>query len=235
MKVILSLDCSTGWTALGLIEGLEPLGEITLSLSHRQSARLPALVDTLLMDSSKNLEEIDEFAVTTGPGYFTGIRVGLSYITGLAYALGKNVACVPTLLAMAFPYLAEGINVAAVLRARTDSLFAAIYRLCGGKTETVMEGRLMTPSEFMSLFGDQDTRSTIFVGNDLGAFFDLEKLSSKALFYSTSPVSGLAIAAIAASGEVESIPPGTVEANYYRGPDIGVAGARKGITRNQNR
>lgn len=221
MALVLGLDCSTGWTSMGLSDGKEGLGEFAFPLGRRQSARLPGLLENLLLDSGKKIRDISLIAVTTGPGFFTGIRVGLSYAAGLAYALDKPVAGVPTLFAMAHPYLIRGTTVVPILRARSDGIFAAMYRLCDDTAEIILEGTFLRPSELSAMIDEKTLESTVFVGRDIAAYPELERLSARALALRETPVSGMAVAMIASSGKSGLDSPLTIGARYFRGPDIG--------------
>jgi len=94
-------------------------------------------IDRLLRDAGVPLNEIDCFAAASGPGSFTGLRVGLSAVKGLAEATGKRVAGVSNLRAMAS--FGNGPVRAVILDARRDEVFVAVYdaELRSIETETV--------------------------------------------------------------------------------------------------
>ncbi|MGC9373220.1 MAG: tRNA (adenosine(37)-N6)-threonylcarbamoyltransferase complex dimerization subunit type 1 TsaB [Thermovirgaceae bacterium] len=226
MTMVLGLDCSTGWTTIGLVETQRAVGEVTLDLGRRQSGHLPALLDNLLAESSRDIRNVDIFAITTGPGYFTGIRVGLSYITGLAYALGKPVVGVPTLFAMAYPFLLKNLTVVPVLRARSDGVFAAIYRRSSeGLVETIRDSAFLAPADLPSMIGRKDLKTTIFVGENITAFPVIKDSAENALSWEKGPVSGLSVAMIGCFRKNEALSPLALGASYFRGPDIGTAGS----------
>jgi len=74
---------------IALMRGADLLGEQREAMVRGQDARLPGLVETLLSDANVRLAQIDLFAVITGPGSFTGIRVGVAFARGLALAVEK--------------------------------------------------------------------------------------------------------------------------------------------------
>ncbi|MFP4482539.1 MAG: tRNA (adenosine(37)-N6)-threonylcarbamoyltransferase complex dimerization subunit type 1 TsaB [Thermovirgaceae bacterium] len=221
MTLVLGLDCSTGWTSMGLVETRRAVGELTLDLGRRQSARLPALFQNLLTESARDIRNVDIFAITTGPGYFTGIRVGLSYMTGLAYALGKPVVGVSTLFAMAYPFLFDSLTVVPVLRARSDSVFAAIFRRSNGLVEKVLDSTFLSPADLLSTLGEKNLKTTVFVGESIRAFPVLSQSVVKALSWEERPISGLTVAMIGCSRKKEAVSPLVLGARYFRGPDIG--------------
>ena len=74
---------------IALLRDTDLLGEQREAMARGQDARLPGLVENLLNDAKVELAQIDRFAVITGPGSFTGIRVGVAFARGLALAVDK--------------------------------------------------------------------------------------------------------------------------------------------------
>ena len=87
----LSVDCCSTWTTLGLAENGSVRGEINIDSGKNQSAVLPGLFQQLLESFFLKPEDISLFGVVTGPGSFTGIKVGISFVSFLAWAGGKKV------------------------------------------------------------------------------------------------------------------------------------------------
>ena len=100
-KLILALDCSLRWTNVAISMNGEILVSERLDLGRRQAAELPEIVKSALSRAGYSFGQIGLIAVTNGPGYFTGIRVGVSYAAALAYGLGVQVAPVSTLRMLA--------------------------------------------------------------------------------------------------------------------------------------
>ncbi len=78
-------------------------------LGRRQSGELPKIVEKILSENKISFENLDYIALTNGPGYFTGIRVGAAYACGLAYACGAKIIPVSTLEMLAYGVEAEKI------------------------------------------------------------------------------------------------------------------------------
>lgn len=110
--------------------------------------KLFGLADTVLRGANLAPRDLDAFAVSIGPGSFTGLRIGLSAVKGFHLALGKPVVAVPTLMALAYrcmPLLAEdGGHILAVLDARRDEAYCQTFRVADG---------ILTPA------GDVDART----------------------------------------------------------------------------
>lgn len=126
-------------------EHLENLAPIILGISNRLKI---------------SLEHVDGFAVAVGPGSFSGIRVGLATVKGVALALGKPVVGVSSLEILAWLGLTDGEIGAAVIDARRGELFAGIYRK-SGKTVALMKGPFLTKLDLLEKLAeltDQDNR-----------------------------------------------------------------------------
>lgn len=125
---ILGIETSTmlGGVAIADEKGL--IAETRLNVKSTHSERLMATIDEQLRQSDLALSDIDVFAVASGPGSFTGLRIGLSTAKGLCYATGKPLVMIPTLEAFArsFPFSKHPVCV--MLDARRGEVYAAIFQ-----------------------------------------------------------------------------------------------------------
>ena len=122
---------------------------------------LPALHDLLRL-SRIEPKEIDLFACTIGPGSFTGLRVGASTVKGLALAMGKPIAGVSTLEALAFNITGQEIPVCPMLDAKKNQVYTALYRTGRDYTLEKMEGERVTD---VRRFLQRIDGEVIFVGD----------------------------------------------------------------------
>ena len=97
------------------------------------AATLPRLVERVLADAGERLVPGDAVAVTIGPGSFTGLRIGLSFAKGLAFASGLRIVGVPTLDALALAAPSWAGTLCAALDARKQEIYAALYRREAGR------------------------------------------------------------------------------------------------------
>ena len=93
---ILAIDCCLKLTGAALMID-DKIFVNQQNLGRRQSGELPKMVEGLLIENKISFSDLDYIALTNGPGYFTGIRVGAAYSTGLAYAAGVKILPVSTL------------------------------------------------------------------------------------------------------------------------------------------
>lgn len=128
---VLAVETSTLAGGVALVDGERLVAEYLLDVSVTHSERLLAAIDTVMADAGWNPGDLQGVAVAVGPGSFTGLRVGISTVKGLALALDLPVAAVPTLDAMAAAVPWVSLPVCPVLHARRDEVYAALYRWSG--------------------------------------------------------------------------------------------------------
>ena len=98
---ILAVDCCLRLTGAALMLD-EKIDFEQEDLGRRQSSELPKMTERLLRKNNLSWQELDYVALTNGPGYFTGIRVGAAYASGLAYACGVKIIPVSSLELLAY-------------------------------------------------------------------------------------------------------------------------------------
>ena len=136
---ILAIETSTmlGGVAIADEKGL--IAETRLNVKSTHSERLMATIDEQLRQSDMSLNDIDVFAVASGPGSFTGLRIGLSTAKGLCYATGKPLVMVPTLDAFARNLPFSKHPVCVMLDARRGEVYDAVFQLDGGFVKLLEE------------------------------------------------------------------------------------------------
>lgn len=140
---ILSLDSTSVTASAAITENGKTLAEnfINNGLTHSQT--LMPLVEKALKESGASIKAIDLFAVTNGPGSFTGVRIGIASVKGMADALCKKCFAVSTLEAIAEPLKNEDVIACAVMDARCNQVYTAIFekgsRLCEDKAVLIDE------------------------------------------------------------------------------------------------
>jgi len=127
----LAVETSTLSGGAALLDGERVVGEYVLDVRVTHSERLLTAIDQLLTDAGWSARDLEGLAVAVGPGSFTGLRVGLSTVKGLALALSIPVAAVPTLDAMAATLPFAALPVCPVLDARKREVYASLYRWDG--------------------------------------------------------------------------------------------------------
>ncbi len=125
---ILAVETSTLAGSAALLEGGQVIGQSLLDVALTHSERLITMVDRLLKDCGWDVAGLEALAVSIGPGSFTGLRVGIATVKGLALALGLPVAPVPTLDALASNLPFADAPVCPLLDARKGEVYLSLYR-----------------------------------------------------------------------------------------------------------
>ena len=125
---LLAVDCCLRITGAALMTDGQVIEVFQEELGRRQTAELPVIVKSLLERNGVSFDSLDYVAVTNGPGYFTGIRVGCAYACGLAYGSGAKVIPVSPLELLA--YGREGKTLAVVYAGH-----GYVYARCEGFLE----------------------------------------------------------------------------------------------------
>ncbi len=126
MKV-LAIDTSTASATVAISEDGILLGTTTVCLKRAHSQIIMVLIEELLNKLELTPADIDLFSASHGPGSFTGIRVGIAAIKGLADGAHKPCVGVSTLKAMALPYATSENLICTVIDARRDQVYYGIY------------------------------------------------------------------------------------------------------------
>jgi tRNA threonylcarbamoyladenosine biosynthesis protein TsaB len=137
-ELILAVDTTHEFGSLALLRGSDVLEEMLLHSPEGFGQILFGRLAELLARQAAKIAEVDCFAVASGPGSFTGVRIGLACIKGLAEATGKPAVAVSNLAAMAA--FGSAALRAVVLDARRGEVYGAVYDACGAAVvpETVM-------------------------------------------------------------------------------------------------
>ena len=140
---ILALETSAKAVSAAVTENGKVLcsGYQDTGLTH--SRTLMPIVEHILKNTGLTVADLDAIAVAAGPGSFTGIRIGVSAVKGLAWAAEKPAVGVSTLEAMAYNGLAagEGALVCCCMDARRSQIYHALFEIRGGKPERLMPDR----------------------------------------------------------------------------------------------
>ncbi len=158
---ILAVDTASHSCSVALTDDDALKYEYTADHGRTHTVELAGMIDTLLGASGTTIADIDAFAVTIGPGSFTGLRIGIATIKGLAFAASKPVAPVSTLDALALQCVGIDTLIRPFLDARKNEVYTAAYRFRGDHLETVEDARVAGPAEVLQGV----TEDCFFIGN----------------------------------------------------------------------
>lgn len=164
--LILGMDTTGNTLSVGLAKDGKPVGEIFINDTKKHSETLLPAVNSLLEISSYDISDIDIFAVSIGPGSFTGIRIGAGCAAGFAQACGKKIAQVDTLKALCENIGKEGV-VCAVMDARRNEVYASAYK----DGNMIVEPCALPIDELLLMLKEEE--EVTFVGDGADAYKDI--------------------------------------------------------------
>ena len=151
--LIISIETATLSGSVALSRGEEIVGALAGDSGVSHSNTLLSEIDKLLCESQVDLSEIDLFAVATGPGSFTGLRIGIATVKGLAATLDRPCAGVPTLQAVALSAGASDRTIA-LLPAGRGEVFAQLLSVTkDGLVTELDKATHISPQRLLANYG----------------------------------------------------------------------------------
>ena len=170
---LLSVECSATPCSVALTEDKKILSCAFTNVKLTHSQTLMPMALSVLNSSLTKISEIEALAVSAGPGSFTGIRIGISAVKGLAQA--KNLPCVAvsTLEAMAENYSDTDCFVCSVMDARCNQVYNALFKSENGEMERLCEDRALAIEELAPQVEElsKEGRKIYIVGDGAEIFY----------------------------------------------------------------
>lgn len=212
---LLAIDTSQAACSIALWQEGAVAAHRYCNMAKGHAEALIPMIDEMRGDVNFNFEDLSAFAVTVGPGTFTGLRVGLATARGFAVAMGKPCLGVTSLEAIAFPVRGEvkkGELIAACFDARRNEAYLQLFT---SDLSPYMAPALISLDEMGGLLPDVNI---VAVGT--GASLILERAASAREAAASPLPDARSVAAIAASRNAEdALPPNPL---YLRAPDAKV-------------
>ncbi|OQY02093.1 MAG: tRNA (adenosine(37)-N6)-threonylcarbamoyltransferase complex dimerization subunit type 1 TsaB [Desulfobacteraceae bacterium 4572_130] len=181
---ILALDTAEQSCSLALVkDGILVCEEFYLNKATHSLVVMDMIKYMLDTRAGTAVEEIDGFVVTKGPGSFTGLRIGISTIKGLAFATSKPVAGISSLDGIAWQMAFSSLPVCAMMDAKRNEVYCALYHFKDGMLLEKSNEVALSPEKIVNLTGGE---KTLFAGSGALAFKDIIKKTNgeKAVFAS---------------------------------------------------
>lgn len=217
--IILAVDTSTPSGSVALLEDRRILTEVFEQSRITHSERLMPTIDRILTGNKKSIKDVDGFAVSSGPGSFTALRVGISTVKGLALGTGKPVCGISSQEAIAWQLRFSNLEICVVTDARKKQVFTSRFAADGrGNLTRLTQDASLTPDQLIQTLNGP----VIFSGNGLDLYRDkLEDLApsgslfaDSSLWYSRACVVGLMAYGLMQKGITESAE--SLTAHYVR-------------------
>ena len=145
---ILGIDSSGMVASVAIVSDNVVIAEYTMNHKKTHSETLLPMIDEIVKTSEMKLEELDAIAIASGPGSFTGLRIGAATAKGLAMAIDKPIVPVKTCEGLAFNmWGAEGL-VCPIIDARRNQVYTGLYQV-QGNVDVVMDQEPMDIHELI--------------------------------------------------------------------------------------
>ena len=145
--LVLAFESSAKPASVALMKDGQLLSQYAQCSALTHSRTLLPMAEDLLKNAELTIDDVDVFAVAQGPGSFTGIRIGVSAVKGLAWASDKKCIGVSTLEAMAWNGVSVGGVICPVMDARRSEVYNALFEIRDGKPVRLTEDRPISLKE----------------------------------------------------------------------------------------
>ena len=169
--ITLAFESSARPASVALMEDDVLISQYTQCSSLTHSRTLLPMAEDLLKNAEYTLNDIDQLAVAIGPGSFTGIRIGISTVKGLAWALNRPCIGVSTLESMAWNGVAQNDLICCTMDARRNQVYNALFEIKDGKPVRLCEDRAISLEELSEHCGSFD-RSFFLIGDGASLTYD---------------------------------------------------------------
>lgn len=161
---ILGID-TTGQTAsAALVEDDKLIAEFTLNYKLTHSQTIMPMIAEIMERTETDQADIDYIACASGPGSFTGLRIGAATAKGLALSMGKPLVAVPTLDALAYNIFEAGKFICPIMDARRNQVYAAFYEWEDGKLVRLTD-YMAESIEYIIDLAEQFESEVVFLGD----------------------------------------------------------------------
>ena len=145
--LILALDSTAVVASVALCRDETPIAAFTVKNGNTHSETLLPMVESVLKTAGYTVNDVDLFACSVGPGSFTGVRIGVSTVKGLAFGRNKPCVAVSTLEALAENLIPAAGLLCPVMNARRGQVYNALFRYENGALHRLCEDRALAATE----------------------------------------------------------------------------------------
>jgi tRNA threonylcarbamoyladenosine biosynthesis protein TsaB len=217
--VILAVDTTSRAGSLALARDGEVMECSAVEAPNGFGHILYQEIENLLKKRELKISDIDGYAAASGPGSFTGIRVGMTAVKALAEVNGKQAVAVSNLLAMA--EAGQGRLRAPVLDARREQVYAAVY---DSELRPVVDECVAAWPEFLRLIGDHEVTflaqsAKLLEAGGMAPLPEATRNANREVILTEPLAAAVARVAARAFQRGEAAPPEAIDANYVRKSD----------------
>lgn len=180
--LVLGVDSATRVAAAAIVDDKQLVAELFFNTRKNHSERLLPMIAALMAETGVELADLDGLAVSLGPGSFTGLRIGLATVKGLAQATGKPLVGIPTLDALAWNAWGVPGLICPVIQARRLEVYTALFRWQEGELCRLTPHQAVDPASLVSLLKSYTT-PVYFLGDGVAPYREVwQQLGPRAHF-----------------------------------------------------
>lgn len=171
---ILALECSAKPGSVAITDNGKLLSEFYCNVGLTHSQTLMPMVENALECCELSLNDIDGFGISAGPGSFTGIRIGISALKGMAFAENKPCVAVSTLESMAYNASHYKGIIACCMDARCNQCYCALFLSDGKEIFRILEDSALSMEDFYDIMkkeSENRNQDVIIVGDGAELFY----------------------------------------------------------------
>ena len=172
--IVLGIEAATPVASVAVVSEDKILAERTVNNRRTHSVNLLPMIRDTLADAGINKEQVTGIAVSSGPGSFTGLRIGVSTARSLAHVLSLPLASVPTLDALAYLLRGQAGLICPLLNARRNEVYTALYNSTGTGNACLVPARAVGIEELIKLLASY-TEQVTFIGDGLPEYRSMLK------------------------------------------------------------
>ncbi|MGL5245214.1 MAG: tRNA (adenosine(37)-N6)-threonylcarbamoyltransferase complex dimerization subunit type 1 TsaB [Sarcina sp.] len=183
--IVLGVDSSSSTATCALISEKGVLGEINLNDKKQHSVLIMDMIDRLLQDCNLTIKDVDGFAISEGPGSFTGLRIGMATLKGLSFGTNKPCLGISSLKGLAYNVINFNGIICPIIDALRNNVYTCLFKVENGELISISDSSCLSLDELIEIL-EAKNEPVIFLGD--GIEKHKETLSEKVKFSSFAPI-----------------------------------------------
>ncbi len=170
--IVLALDSTETTVTAAITNKKRLVAQTVINAKLNHSENLLPCIEFLMRGAGLSYDDIEVFAASSGPGSFTGVRIGISTLKGLAFNKNKPCVTVSALESMAYNFLGFEAIVCPVMDARRNQLYNAIFKINGNNITRLTEDRVIIASDLAEELSNYNDLPIYFCGGGYGIILE---------------------------------------------------------------
>jgi len=169
---LLGIDSATEAASCAVIDDDKLLGEITFNYKKQHSIIIMNMIDYLLKNLKISVDDLDGFAVSKGPGSFTGLRIGMAVVKGLSEGSKKPFVSISSLDTMAYSLSYTSGIICPIIDALRNNVYTALYTFENNKLNKISDYMAISVDDLIKMLRDYNLPVT-FIGDAVPKFKEI--------------------------------------------------------------